>query len=80
MHGVRIDMVLDAGWSADLSGPVATRAVCHVDNAYYLPAADISAYCARTNRQSSTAFRGFGGPQGAFAIEHILDDIAYATG
>jgi xanthine dehydrogenase large subunit len=79
LHGVRIDMVLDAGWSADLSGPVATRAVCHVDNAYYLPAADISACCAHTNRQSSTAFRGFGGPQGAFAIEHILDDIAYAT-
>lgn len=79
LHGVRIDMVLDAGWSADLSGPVATRAVCHVDNAYYLPAADISACCARTNRQSSTAFRGFGGPQGAFAIERILDDIAYAT-
>ncbi|MDD3675102.1 xanthine dehydrogenase molybdopterin binding subunit [Thauera propionica] len=79
LHGVRIDMVLDAGWSADLSGPVATRAVCHVDNAYYLPAADISACCAHTNRQSSTAFRGFGGPQGAFAIERILDDIAYAT-
>ena len=72
-------MVLDAGWSADLSGPVATRAVCHADNAYFLPAADIAAYCARTNRQSNTAFRGFGGPQGALAIERILDDIAYAT-
>jgi len=80
VHGVHIDMVLDAGWSADLSGPVATRAVCHADNAYFLPAADIAAYCARTNRQSNTAFRGFGGPQGALAIERILDDIAYATG
>ncbi len=80
LQSVRIEMVLNAGWSADLSGPVATRAICHADNAYHLPAADIAAYCARTNTQSNTAFRGFGGPQGAFAIEYLLDDIAYATG
>ena len=80
LHGVCIDMVLNAGWSADLSGAVATRALCHADNAYHLPAADIATCCARTNTQSNTAFRGFGGPQGAFAIEYLLDDIAYATG
>ena len=28
----------------------------------------------RTNTQSNTAFRGFGGPQGAIAIEMILTD------
>ena len=31
--GVRIAMLLRAGFSADLSGPVATRALCHVDKA-----------------------------------------------
>lgn len=73
---VSVEMVLNAGYSADLSAPVATRAICHVDNAYYLSDVDIAAYCSKTNTQSNTAFRGFGGPQGAIAIETIIDDIA----
>ena len=40
------------------------RAMCHFDNAYWLPDVAITATCARTNTQSNTAFRGFGGPQG----------------
>ncbi|HJV00420.1 MAG TPA: xanthine dehydrogenase molybdopterin binding subunit [Burkholderiaceae bacterium] len=76
----RVDMTLRAGYSADLSGPVATRAVCHFDNAYYLSDVEIRAACGRTNTQSNTAFRGFGGPQGAIAIEYIIDDIARHLG
>jgi len=64
------------GFSADLSGPVNDRAVFHVDNAYWLPNVAIHSYRCRTNTVSDTAFRGFGGPQGMFAIETILDDIA----
>ena len=78
--GARLQMVLRAGFSADLSGPVATRAICHFDNAYYLSDVDIQALCGKTNTQSNTAFRGFGGPQGAIAIENILDDIARNLG
>lgn len=78
--GARIDMVSRAGFSADLSGPVATRAVCHVDNTYYLSAVEIRAACGKTNTQSNTAFRGFGGPQGAFVIEYAIDEIARALG
>lgn len=74
--GARIEMRLRAGFSADLTGPVATRAICHVDNAYYLPNVDITALCCKTHTQSNTAFRGFGGPQGAIVIENILDSIA----
>ena len=76
----RVEMVSRAGYSADLSGPVATRAVCHFDNAYYLSDVDITAMCGKTNTQSNTAFRGFGGPQGAIAIEYIIDDIARNLG
>jgi len=76
----RVDMVTRAGYSADLSGPVATRAVCHFDNAYYLSDVDIRAACGKTNTQSNTAFRGFGGPQGAIAIEYVLDEIARNLG
>ncbi len=77
---LRLKMLLGSGHSADLSGPVATRAICHVDNAYSLDQLDLSAYCCKTNMQSNTAFRGFGGPQGAFATEVIIDNIARRTG
>jgi xanthine dehydrogenase large subunit len=76
----KVDMVSRCGFSADLSAPVMTRALCHFDNAYWLPNVDLNGYCARTNTQSNTAFRGFGGPQGALAIELILDDIARGLG
>ncbi len=76
----KVDMALRAGYSADLSGPVATRAVCHVDNTYYLSDVEIRAACGKTNTQSNTAFRGFGGPQGALAIEYVIDDIARNLG
>jgi xanthine dehydrogenase large subunit len=77
---VKVEMLLRAGHSADLSGPVATRALCHVDNAYYLSNVDLRAICGKTNTQSNTAFRGFGGPQGALAIEYALDGIARRLG
>jgi len=78
--GVEVDLVANAGHSADLSPPVMTRALCHFDNTYWLPDVDLHGYCARTNTQSNTAFRGFGGPQGAFAAEVILDGIARRLG
>jgi xanthine dehydrogenase large subunit len=74
--GVEVSMIAHCGFSADLSPPVLTRAICHFDNAYWLPEVAIHGYPAKTNTQSNTAFRGFGGPQGALAIEVILDEIA----
>jgi xanthine dehydrogenase large subunit len=78
--GVRVEIALRAGYSADLSGAVATRAVCHVDNAYYLSDVDIVALACKTHTQSNTAFRGFGGPQGALVTEVLIDDIARELG
>ncbi|MEO8523347.1 MAG: xanthine dehydrogenase molybdopterin binding subunit [Caldimonas sp.] len=78
--GAELTMVSRAGFSADLSGPVMTRAICHFDNAYWLPDVEIHGYSGRTNTQSNTAFRGFGGPQGAIAIENIVDSIARKLG
>ncbi len=80
VRAAKIDMAAHAGFSADLTGPVVTRAVCHFDNAYYLGDVAIDAYSVKTNTQSNTAFRGFGGPQGAFAMEYIIDDIARDLG
>ena len=78
--GVTVEMVANAGHSTDLSPPVMTRALCHFDNAYWLPNVAMQGFCARTNTQSNTAFRGFGGPQGALAIEVILDSVARRLG
>lgn len=78
--GAEVTMVSRAGHSADLSGPVMTRALCHFDNAYWLPDVAMHGYSGRTNTQSNTAFRGFGGPQGAIAIENILDTVARTLG
>ena len=74
--GLEVSLISRAGHSADLSSPVMTRALCHVDNAYWLPDVALHGYCARTNTQSNTAFRGFGGPQGSIVIENILDSVA----
>ena len=80
IHGLEITMAVDCGFSTDLSGPVADRAIFHSDNAYYLSDIDIQSYRCKTHRQSHTAFRGFGGPQGMMAIETLMGDIARACG
>ena len=74
--GLQLTMLVNCGFSADLSGPVADRAVFHVDNAYFLADVNIASYRVKTHIQSHTAFRGFGGPQGVIIIESILGDIA----
>lgn len=76
IQGVELDYASRCGISADLSGPVNDRTMFHADNAYFLENVSIVSYRCKTNSQSSTAFRGFGGPQGMMAIEYILDEIA----
>ncbi len=78
--GLKLTMLANCGFSADLSGPVADRAVFHTDNAYFLSDVEIASYRCKTNVQSHTAFRGFGGPQGVIVIEAILGDIARHLG
>ncbi|MDD0838356.1 xanthine dehydrogenase molybdopterin binding subunit [Curvibacter sp. HBC61] len=80
LHGLQLTMLANCGFSADLSGPVADRAIFHADNAYFLEDVEIVSYRCKTNTQSHTAFRGFGGPQGVIVIESILGDIARHLG
>ncbi len=76
LTALKLVMAVNCGFSADLSGPVADRAIFHTDNAYYLQDVDIASYRCKTNTQSHTAFRGFGGPQGVILIETLMGDIA----
>ncbi|MGR3582688.1 MAG: molybdopterin cofactor-binding domain-containing protein, partial [Pseudooceanicola nanhaiensis] len=66
------------GWAQDLSLPVADRAMLHADNAYLLENCRIESHRLKTNMQSATAFRGFGGPQGMLGMERVVDHVAHA--
>ena len=76
--GIDFTFASRCGISADLSGPVNDRTMFHCDNAYFLENVNIVSHRCKTNTVSNTAFRGFGGPQGMFAIEYVVDDIARA--
>lgn len=78
--GIDFLQLCRCGWSMDLSLPVADRAMLHADNAYLIPNMRIESHRLKTNTQSGTAFRGFGGPQGMVGIERVLDHVAHAVG
>ena len=78
--GVDAELLGDCGCSPDLSDGVVDRALFHADNAYFLGNARLTGLPCRTDKVSSTAFRGFGGPQGALLVEAIMDDIALRSG
>jgi xanthine dehydrogenase large subunit len=81
-HLVALDATLtaDGGWSLDLSEPVLARAMCHIDNAYWIPNVRVDGRIAKTNKTSQTAFRGFGGPQGMLVVEDLLGRCAPLLG
>jgi xanthine dehydrogenase large subunit len=78
--GLEFVHLFRCGWSQDLSLPVADRAMLHADNCYHLPAVRIESHRLKTNTQSATAFRGFGGPQGMLGIERVMDHVAHVVG
>lgn len=78
--GIAFRHLARCGWSQDLSLPVCDRAMLHADNAYHLENIRIESHRLRTNTQSATAFRGFGGPQGMLGIERVMDHVAHALG
>ena len=80
IQALEATLTSDGGWSLDLSEPVLARALCHIDNAYWIPNIVVNGRIARTNKTSQTAFRGFGGPQGMIVIEDILGRCAPLLG
>ena len=66
----------NAGAAADLSPAVLERTLFHATNAYFIPNVRATAVSCKTNLPPNTAFRGFGGPQGMFAIETAIQMLA----
>ena len=80
IQGIEFMQAARCGYSADLSGAIADRAMFHADNGYYLGNATITSHRCKTHTVSNTAFRGFGGPQGMMGIEQVIDADRPASG
>ena len=77
--GAEFVQMARCGWSMDLSLPVCDRAMLHADGSYFVPAMRIESHRLRTNTQSATAFRGFGGPQGVLGMERAMEHLAHVA-
>ena len=78
LHALKFCLAGQCGMSPDLSDAIVDRAMFHSDNAYFTPHVHIEGLRCKTQTVSNTAFRGFGGPQGMFAMEAVIDEIAFA--
>ena len=80
LRALDVELFADGGWSCELSPPVLSRAMVHVDNAYFCPNVRVRGRICKTHLPSNTAFRGFGGPQGVIVGEEIVEQIARHLG
>ncbi len=73
-------VLMDGGAYNTLSPLVLSRAVVHAAGPYRWDEVTVQGRVVATNTPPNGAFRGFGGPQVAFAIERHMDRIASAVG
>lgn len=73
---VKSTLYAQCGWSLDLSQAITDRALFHFDSSYNIPNLYVDCRMCKTNTQSQTAFRGFGGPQGVYMMEGIIEHIS----
>lgn len=69
-------MYQNGGAASDLSPAIMERTLFHSTNAYFIPNTEVTVYSCKTNLPPNTAFRGFGAPQGMFAIESAIAKAA----
>ncbi len=75
-----ITLYQHAGACADISTAVLGRSFLHVCGSYRIPNIRVTGLSCRTNIPPNNAFRGFGVPQGTFAIEAALSAAACKLG
>ncbi|MFZ6027363.1 MAG: xanthine dehydrogenase family protein molybdopterin-binding subunit [Chloroflexota bacterium] len=74
------DLIADAGAYAYTSTKVLGNATLMCTGPYEIPNVRVDSYTVYTNNIVTGAFRGFGGPQGAFAAETQMNRLAEALG
>ena len=70
----------DGGAYSTLSSTVLSRATLHSPGPYLCPNVRVRSHAWATNTVPYGAFRGFGAPQGIFAVERHMDEVAAAIG
>ncbi len=78
--GMDIDIKLDGGAYAGLSGVVLQRSLISATGVYLIPNLKVHGKVMITNTVPNGAFRGFGAPQSFFAVETFMTHIAKAIG
>jgi CO/xanthine dehydrogenase Mo-binding subunit len=74
------ELISDAGAYTYTSTKVLGNATLMVTGPYEIPNVKVDSYTVATNNIPTGAFRGFGGPQGAFAAESQMDLLAAKLG
>lgn len=74
------ELVADGGGYAYTSTKVLGNATLMCTGPYEIPNVNVDSYAVYTNNVVTGAFRGFGGPQGAFAAETQMNRLAEALG
>lgn len=80
LTAAEVTVIADAGAYAYTSTKVLGNTTLTCTGPYVVPNAHIDTYAVYTNNLPSGAFRGFGGPQGAFAAENQMNRLAEALG
>ena len=80
LQALDADVFNNGGWTQDLSAAVVDRSLSHIDGCYLIPNVYVRGRICKTNTVSNTAFRGFGGPQGMFIGESIMEEVADRLG
>jgi CO/xanthine dehydrogenase Mo-binding subunit len=75
---VRAEVIADGGAYAYTSTKVLGNATLMCTGPYEIPNVHVDSYAVYTNNIPNGAFRGFGGPQGAFAAETQMNRLAEA--
>jgi CO/xanthine dehydrogenase Mo-binding subunit len=75
-----VEVIQDGGAYAYTSAKVLGNATLMCTGPYEIPNVKVDAYSVYTNNIPGGAFRGFGGPQGAFAAESQMNRLAEKLG
>lgn len=75
-----VELVEDGGAYAYTSSKVLGNATLMCTGPYVIPNVKVDSYAVYTNHIPNGAFRGFGGPQGAFAAESQMNRLAELLG
>ena len=76
----KVDVIADGGAYSYTSPKVLGNATLMCTGPYEIPNVRVDAYAVYTNNLPNGAFRGFGGPQGAFEAEMQMNRLAEALG